>query len=808
MMKIIQTIFCLTFMASSGFNQEKGESGNASVGNLSGKVFDASTNHSIEYANIVVFSQADSSMVTGGVTDSQGDFSLQIQKPGRFYVEVRFIGYETERFETQITPGNSDVDLGDILIHPSSVILENVVVQGDRSPVSYQIDKKIINPDQIQTVISGNASDVLANVPSVQVDIEGNVSLRGSQSFTVLIDGRPSVLNAQDALQQIAASSIERIEIITNPSAKYDAEGTAGIINIILKKGSNEGLNGIVNANAGMNESYGGDLLFNYQSSKIKTNLGFAYNKRFFPGDLEESNIQYLDSSISTVNSTGEIERGRINYEGRGGIDFLLGSADVLSFGARVGKREGQHFTNQDYLQTSSIEPEDFSYTGNSERSREGIYYSINSNYSHNFNPEGHQLLAELFFSSQESDELTTTSEFNQGAQISGKQTTETGPSTELRGKLDYSLPFNEFSKFEAGYQGEIDLSEENNKLFEFNPLSGEYEFQSLYSNINEYTESEHALYSLYADMIWELQIQAGLRAEYTYRDINVPTQSQSFNLKRMDYFPSFHTAYKLSSLSTVMASYSRRIERPGGWSLEPFDTWIDANNVRRGNPELQPEFIDSYETGLQSSFGEASISAEIYYRITHDKIEEVRAAIDENVTLTTFENVGSDYSLGAEMMLTFDPIKFWNVNLMGNFYNYRIEGVLYDEQFSNESFSWQTRFNNIFKLWSSTQVQFNINYNSPRVTAQGEWEGSINSDLSIRHEFIQNVLAATLQVRVLFGTRTREFTAEGINFSNYNKYTFDSPVLMLNLRYTFNNYKQKREKNGEEGGFDGGDDF
>jgi len=807
-MKVFEAIFLLIFVSSFSYPQEKKGNGNFPSGSISGRVFDASTNHSIEYANIVVFSQADSSMVTGGVTDSNGEFEISIQRAGRFYVEVRFIGYDTQTFETQINPENLSVDLGNILIHPTSVALENVVVQGDRSPVTYQIDKKVINPDQIQTVISGNASDVLANVPSVQIDIEGNVSLRGSQSFTVLIDGRPSVLNTQDALQQIAASSIERIEIITNPSAKYDPEGTAGIINIILKKGSSEGLNGIINANAGMNESYGGDFLFNYQSSKIRTNIGFDYNKRFFPGGLEQSNIQYFQSNTSTVNSTGDIERGRTNYGGRGGIEFLFGASEILSFGGRVGKREGQHFTNQDYLHTSSIEPADSSYTGTSERNREGVYYSLNSNYSHSFNTDGHQLLAELFFSSQESDELTTTSEFNQAIQISGKETTETGPSTDLRGKLDYTLPFNEFRKFEAGYQGEIDLSDETNELFEFNPLNGEYEFQSQYSNVNEYTESEHALYSLYADMIWDLQVQAGLRAEYTYRDINVPTQSQSFNLNRIDYFPSLHTAYKFNSLSTVMVSYSRRIERPSGWSLEPFDTWMDANNVRRGNPDLQPEFIDSYEAGIQSALGEVSVSAEVYYRITHDKIEEVRSAVDENVTLTTFENVGEDYSLGAEMMLIFNPLKFWNVNLMGNLFNYRIEGVLYDEPFSNESFSWQSRFNNIFKLWSSTQVQFNINYNSPRVTAQGRWEGSINSDLSIRHEFIQNVLAATLQVRDLFGTRTREFTAEGINFSNYNKYTFDSPILMLNIRYTFNNYKQKRERDGEEGEFEGGEDF
>ncbi|NNL19715.1 MAG: TonB-dependent receptor plug domain-containing protein, partial [Ignavibacteriaceae bacterium] len=229
MKKLLKIVILISILSSFALAQERGN-GNFPGGSISGKVLDSSTKHTIEYANVVVFSQKDSSMITGGVTDVNGLFNLKIQRPGQFYIEIRFIGYDTEILETTINRKNLNISLGEIFIHPSSVLLENVVVEGERAPVTYQIDKKVINPDQMQTVISGNASDVLANVPSVQVDIEGNVSLRGSQSFTVLIDGRPSILDAQDALQQVAASSIDKIEIITNPSAKYDPEGTAGII--------------------------------------------------------------------------------------------------------------------------------------------------------------------------------------------------------------------------------------------------------------------------------------------------------------------------------------------------------------------------------------------------------------------------------------------------------------------------------------------------------------------------------------------------------------------------------------------------
>jgi outer membrane receptor protein involved in Fe transport len=800
-------IFVLLILISLNIYSQQRQ-GNFPGGSISGKVLDSSTKHIIEYANIVVFSLKDSSMVNGGVTNSEGLFNLSIDRPGNFRVEVRFIGYDTEVIETAIGQGNFNIDLGEIQIHPSAFLLENVVVEGQRSPVTYEIDKKVISPDQMQTVISGNAADVLANVPSVQVDVEGNVSLRGSQNFTVLIDGRPSLMDAQDALQQISATSIERIEIITNPTAKYDADGTAGIINIIMKKNLGQELSGIFNANAGMYDTYGGNFLINYQDG-FKVNVGLDYNQRNFPGDQTKSNIYYLESGTSTINSLGEIERRRISFEGRAGIEFDLSDQDILTFGIRGGKREGGFDSFDNFTEFSSSEPTEFQYTGNNERTREGNYYSLNSNYTRTFGMPGHQLLAEFLFSKQSSDEFTTTAEFDDVSQISGKKTTENGPSTDFRGKVDYTFPFSDVSKFEAGYQGEIELSDENTGLYEYNPLTNEYEIQSQFTNITKYNESQHSLYSMFSDLLWNVNYQLGIRAEYTYRNIDVPLISQTFNIDQIDYFPSIHTSYKITPVSTVMASYSRRINRPGGWALEPFPTWVDANNVRIGNPDLLPEFIDSYEAGLQTILGNINLSTELYFRKTTNKIEPVRTALEDNVTLTTFGNVGKDYSLGGEVMLIFDPLEFWNLNLLGNLYNYRVEGSILDEPFSNESFNWQTRMNNTFKLWSSTQIQFNLNYNSPTVSSQGRWEEYFSSDLSVRQELIENILAITLQVRDVFGTAKREYTSEGTNLYNYNYFDMHTPALTLNLRYTFNNYKPKREGRGDEGsGFEGGEDF
>ncbi len=298
------------------------------------------------------------------------------------------------------------------------------MVEGERSPVTYHIDKKVVDVSQIQTAISGNVADVLENVPSVRVDIEGNVSLRGSQSFAVLIDGRPSIMDPQDVLQQIPASSVQSIEIITNPSAKYDPEGTAGIINIIMKKNQNIGLSGIVNANVGLNEKYGGDFIVEYKTESINYNFGMDYNKRMFPGESKEENIFYTNDSPSFLNSTGTSEFGRTMYGLRGGVEFLLSESDVISLNGRYGSREGQRNSFLDY---NSIKPDipDSAYQSNSLRTRGGGYYSFATNYFKKFAQKGHELKTELFYGYHDPDESTTTSEFFNSTQTSGRKTTE-----------------------------------------------------------------------------------------------------------------------------------------------------------------------------------------------------------------------------------------------------------------------------------------------------------------------------------------------------------------------------------------------
>lgn len=799
---LLNIIFLITINTLNLFAQLS-ENSMEDGGTIRGRVLESQSNNPIEYSNIVLLSTIDSSLVTGGITDSNGKFTLSKIPNGSYILDVRFLGFESQSFNVEIVPGKMNLDLGVIFLSPSKIDIGEVVVQGQRSPVSYQIDKKVIDVSQIQTAISGDAVDILENVPSITVDVDGNVSLRGSGSFTVLIDGRPSVLDAQDILQQIPASSIASIEIITNPSAKYDPEGTAGIINIVLNENKRSGFSGVVNANAGLNDKYGGDFLFEYVDNSYSTHLGVDYNRRFSPGDRRQENIFQTEQNINFINSFGDREWGRISYSARAGIEFRFGQSNILSFGGRLGSRESLQSSLLNFSQWSVNNPETFNYISRSERSRESVFFALNSNFVHKFSSGGHELSAEVVYSSNESDEFTRLTDINSDIQFDGKWTTEDGPSSDLRGKIDYILPINESLKFESGYQGQIDLSEENTSLREYNPLTGIYEIQPEYTYKTNYTRSEHALYGILSNKWDNFGFQTGLRSEYTFRTVELPLLDQEFKIDRWDYFPSLHGSYEFSEGRQFMASYTRRIERPRGWQLEPFDTWMDANNVRRGNPALEPEFIDSYELAVQTYVGQVSLSTELYYKITNNKIERVKSVFGDDVTLNTVENIGKDYSFGSEIMFLFDPVNFWNINLMGNLYNYRVEGILYNEPFSRESFNWQARINNVFKMTGTTQLQINARYNSPSVSSQGRREGYFSTDLAIKQDLFDNFLTLTFQVRDVLGTAKYEYTSEGLNFYNYNYFNRESPIVMLNARININPFKKERGEREERNGFE-----
>ncbi len=816
-LKPLSLIFFLTIVINlmsqnkqllSGKKEQNGQGKIPAIGQISGVVIDSISNKPVEYTTVALFRKNNKELVNGTITQKNGRFFMEKITPDLYFIKISFMGYDDKIIsDIIITRDKHIINLHKIKLHESLQTLDEVVIDGSNPRIDYKIDKKVINVSKQITSISGTAVDVLENVPSVKTDIEGNVSLRGSQSFTVLIDGRPSVLDANDALQQIPASTIDNIEIITNPSAKYDPDGTAGIINVITKKNKLQGFSGIVNLNTGLNKKYGGDMLINYKKRQMNIYFGADYNLRNYPGERYNERHTYSEDTIFKTIMNGTNTRERSRWGLRTGLDYSFGQNDVIGLGFRYGDRRMNGNTRSEYDEW--MVPGDIHnlYQNNDESKRGGSFYSISSNYQHKFKKKGHEIKLESSYSKRDFEdnsinELTNESDIA----VDGKKNVENGPSSRFRAKVDYTLPISDKDKFEAGFQTRFSESEDHTELYILNTNSGIYEIQPEYSNSTFYKRNIHALYSLYAGEFGNFGYQGGLRGEYTFRNIKSGNDSHTFGIDRWDFFPTLHLSYQLPKDHQLMTSYTRRIQRSRGWYLEPFITWEDAFNVRQGNPGLLPEYIDSYELGYIKNIAKSNmISLEGYYRITNNKVERVRSVYEENIMLSTPENVGKDFSLGLEFMFSFQLYKWWEVDLMANFFKYKVEGILYGEDFSNKSNNWSSRFNNTFNIKKNTKIQINSMYNGPSVTAQGKTEGYYMINAAVRQDFMDKKISAILQVRDIFSSAKHDFTSNGPDFYNYSEYKRESPIVTFSVSYRFNNYKPDREPSSGNGNDNGG---
>ncbi|NQT34637.1 TonB-dependent receptor [bacterium] len=794
----------ITLITVQTVKTQPGNNSNSISGAVTGHVFDATFDIPMEYANVILYNCRDSVAIAGDATDKNGLFIIPISHPGEFYIDVTFIGYESKTIgDIRIGRGAFDVDVGNVNLLNHSIALDDVEVSIERYSVEYKIDKKIINVGKQATTISGTAVDVLESSPSVAVDIEGNVSMRGSSNFTVMVDGRPSLLEANDVLQQIPASTIDNIEIITNPSARYDPEGIAGIINVILKKNILRGISGTVNANGGFDDRYGGDVLMNYCNDHFNVTFGIDYNQRSRLGNITERSRTYYPDTTLYLNSNGTMTHGGKRYGIRGILDYTISDKDAFSLGFRYGGGNHEHDNRQTFTQWEEPGAGESTYTSIGVSNHERFSLSFNANWSHDFEQKDHRIITQFDFGRRGGDEETRDELIDVNGLITdGKISTEGGPGDRWQFNIDYTKPIGEKYKFESGYQTRIRRMNEKTDLHQYNPATQLYEPQVEYFISSIHDEDRHSLYSLYSGEYKRLGFQGGLRGEYTYRIIKNDKANSEFSLDHWDYFPSAHLSYSISEQNQLMTSYSRRIDRPRGWYLEPFLTWRNAYSVRMGNPDLKPEYIDSYELGFRRNFNRNYFVADAFYRKTNNKIERIRSVYQQqqNVTLETYDNVGTDHSYGTEFTLNCGITKWWNIRTVYDIFQYNVEGASGDEDFSNSSFNWDLRLNSDVVLSKKLRVQINGNYESPTVTSQGRTEGRYSSRFAVKYEIIPRTFSATLQIRDPFGSSNRESTTDTDTIYMYRLYERDSQTVMLNLNYIFNNYKPEKSGRGEGG--------
>ncbi|MCF8225034.1 MAG: TonB-dependent receptor [Bacteroidales bacterium] len=780
-------------------------------GVITGTVIEENTESPLEYTSIAVYKLNDSSLVTGTVTNTDGRFQLEEIPFGRYYMEIKFIGYEKSVVSPVIlTRDVRSLNLGEVQLSVSSNSIDEVEVVADQRRVEYKLDKKVVNVSEDLSAAGGTAVDVLENTPSVNVDIEGNVSLRGSSNFTVLINGKPTVLDAADALRQIPAANIQNIEIITNPSVKYDPDGNGGIVNVVLKKHIQKGTTGIVNLSAGLNNKYRADGLINRRMGDFNYFIGGGWNDNLYAGTLEREQITFGDNTEDSYNvATGNFNFVRGGAQLKTGFDYDISDKSNVALELNGGSYKfGIDRSNNSYEYTVPATEERY-YVNTDYLTRDRLYYSGNLNFTHRFDSADHKLLVMANYS-RRTGEGTEVSEYQEADENynllpsegpTSSRNLETGTDNEYRLQVDYSRPV-AGGLLEAGYQSRIDTDNEDFIFQQYDPDTDTWEAIGENSSEIKYIRNIQGVYAQYGGKINNLQIQAGLRGEYTYRLIEYENFNSSYEINRFDLYPTLHLARQFKNDHQVMTSYSRRVNRPRGYYLDSIPSFIDKQTVRIGNPGLEPEYVNSLEFGYQKGWGKNFLAYEAYYRNTTNLISRITEFNEnEGIFYHRFTNLNQDHVIGSEVMINWQFAKWFKMNTSTNLYYYRITGELNGKKFDNSNISWRANLNSTFTITPTSRVQTNVGYNGPSVTAQGTSEGMYYVNLAIRQDFFERKLSATLQVRDLFGSMKREFTASGEGFSQYVFMQREPRVVMLSLSYRINNYRSRTPDYRQQGG-------
>ena len=782
---------------------------------IKGLVVDADTEAPLEFATVTVFNQKDSSLVNGGITDDKGQFFIEV-KPGTYRVSVEFLAYQPLVIDNIVLSRENPVaDLGKIRLVPDAETLTQVEVVAEKSQMQLSLDKRIFNVGKDLSNAGGTAEDILDNVPSVTVDIDGNVSLRGSANVRILVDGKPSSLvgiSGTNGLKQLPANMIDRIEVVTNPSAKYEAEGMAGIINIVLKKQNRQGFNGSFDLTGGIPESYGATANLNYRRDRFNFFVNYGINKRNRIGGGNQYTEFFSNDTTFITRQDRDNDRGGLSNNIRFGADYYFNPKNILTtaFSYRTGKDDNFASLNYyDYLFDLNNPIGSTYRTDNEKEDDSNLEYNLT--YRKSFEEKGREFVLDVQYDDRQETERSDFLEQyydENGVLLSGTELMQRSRNEEgqnqLRITADYTHPLGKDGKFEAGMLASF--REINNDYLVEEFRDSDWEVMTNLSNNFIYNEDIQAAYAILGNKSGKLSYQAGLRMERSKVLTELVTSNEINDRSYVNFFPSAHIAYEMADQNSFQLSYSRRVRRPRFWDLNPFFTFSDSRNQWSGNPNLDPEFTDSYEIGHLKYWEKGSLSSSIYYRHTTDVIERIRTFDNEGISYTRPENLSNQDDYGLEFNWSYDPLKTLRLNGNFNFFRSITEGTFEDQDFSADTYSWFTRFTSKLTLWKELDVQTTFNYRAPRETTQGRAKAMYHLDLGMSRDILKKKGTLTLSVRDLFNTRKRRYITEGDNFYTEGEFQWHSRQIRLSFNYRINQKKQ-RQRGGRNGGdFEGGD--
>ncbi|MGB0373747.1 MAG: TonB-dependent receptor domain-containing protein [Flavobacteriaceae bacterium] len=781
---------------------------------MSGIITDAESSEPLPYATVSVYNR-NGDLADGGIADENGVFKLNLP-PNDYSLNFEYIGFESVTIDIKPYPNN--INIGTVKLISSFDSLEGVDVVGQSAEVEIRLDKRVYNVSKNNLIRGGTVSDVLENVPSVSVDIDGNIELRGNNNVRILVDGKPSGLiglGGIDALTRLPAESIEKVEVITSPSARYQAEGTTGIINIILAKRFLKGLNGVFNLSAGRNDTYSGSANLNYRKGKFNFFTNSGYSDRTNKGRAVQDNV-YTDplESVERYVEERQFNRRRQGFNVKIGLDYQMTEKTSLTMSYLTNERDGDDSTINEQ---SQYQIDGVLVTNRYEKEidrEDSNQFSVD--FEHQFNKQGHKLTAT--FQTEKNDETETSdinSFFENGQPSDDSEINRTVENQERNlAQLDYVFPIDKNTQFEAGYRGtdnkrkidfEVQIIDENDNATVDENLS----------NVLDFEQEVHALYSQYGKKFNTFSFLAGLRFENTrifveQLDSSSPLNNKIYN----DYFPTLNLGWEISPTASITLGYNRRISRPNAWTLNPFQSRSSKTSYFQGNPKLDPSYSNGIDIGYLKQFKKVTLNSSVYYRKSTDAVSRVAIVTDETVFVNGIEtpvirrlpiNLGTEEQFGVEFNTSLRLIKGMRTNASVNFFR-RIEkgnyqGISYD---SNNT-SWSGNLSNSYRLPFAVQSQFSVRYRGPNESSFGKSKGFLYTDLALSKDILNDNATINFRFSDLFNTGKYDYqtiTPVAVTDGIYQR---REPTYTLTFTYRFR--QEKNRQRGRRGSY-GQEDF
>ena len=790
---------------------------------ITGVIIEKVSKQPLEYATITFFNTKNPKIIGGGITNAKGEFDITLS-PGNYTAKAEFISFKAHEIKAQNYQENTA--LGTIALDEDATQLKAVEVRADKTSIEIKLDKKVYSVGQDLMVKGGTVSDVLDNIPSVSVDVDGAVSLRGNNNVRILIDGKPSnAVNIADALRLIPADAIDKVEVITNPSARYDAEGGGGILNIILKRGKNQGFNGSMIVSAGTPENTGVSGNFNVKNKESNLFTTLGYNKSNGPGNTKINQENFDDNGdlVSYIEERRENHRKREGFNGNFGIELYLDATSSWTNTLSLRKNNGgnpENVTYDIYSPSSAFEKRERNTYLN--RASQDVEY--NTNYIKKFKKDGHKFTIDGAFSVNR--DLENSNIYGNGilpiaSFISSERTTNKQRQSRNLIQADYVLPFGKQSQFEFGVRGNYATLISDYKVEEDLLGNNNFTINTQFTNTLEYKEYVNAAYTQIGTKIKKLSVLGGLRFEDSKIQIN-QLVTQDYNTKKYNnFFPSAFLTYEFNENTSVSLNYSKRINRPRDRFINPFSSYSSNVNLFVGNPDLDPALSDAYDLGFLRKWSKITLNTSLYINNTKNSFQVIRKERGDlidgiPVIVNTPFNLATDNKLGFEFTLNYTPYKWWKLNGNFNYFSNKTDGsytyIKTDNttetiDLYNTSSTWFTRLTSKISFPYKVDFQLNGTYNAEQKTAQGKNKANASMNLALSKDVLKDKGTIAFNVSDVFNSRKRINDLSTANVNSYSEMQWRERQITVSFTYRFNKQKNEREKTKREND-NGGEDY